>query len=278
MADGRTVIDAVATRLGPDGTFARLLLLNNLAVIQIATSDHPTGARSLLEAALREWRPGENENDFELISIPQNLAIVVDQPARSLELLAQARAAAVRLLGEAHPRVIEIDRVRVVFLDLDRARALKDDACARLRMFPELIVQRADCEYQSGWLADEADDSTAAVAHFAVPVDAKTNVKRAQIATAMIALANAGTDAAKLAAELELTAVADSKAESPFARAAAADAYIAAARAWHVRGNAAAELRCWDGARQLLEAIARPAVARRLARSRAAVARRSPPP
>jgi len=272
VVDGTTIVDAVAARLGPDGTFARLLLLNNLAAVKAATTDNQAAARPLLETAMKEWRPGESENDFELVSIPQNLALLVGDPARSLELLATAREITVRLLGTDHPRVIEIDRMRVLFLDLEHARTLNDDACARLaRLFPELKANRADCEYQSAWLADEAGDAIAAAKHFGVVAELRTNPKRARIADAMVALA-ANQDPAKVAADIERDAAADAKAAAPFARAVAADAYIAAARAWHVRGDAVAERRCWDGARQLLEAVNRPAVARRLARARAAVA------
>jgi eukaryotic-like serine/threonine-protein kinase len=275
VVDGTTVVESIASRLGPDGTFARLLLLNNLAGVRVASSDDAASGRALFEAALREWRPGESENDYELVSIPQNVALVIDDPARSLELLGKARAAAVHLVGEAHPRVIEIDRMSVLFHDLARARQVNDDACARqTRLFPELKAKRAECEYQSGWLADEAGDTSAAAAHFAAaPLDPKTSARRAQIATAMIKLASGGADARQLATELEASGVLDAKAPSPFARAVGADAFIAAARAWHAAGDPGAELRCWDSARRLLEAVNRPAVARRLARTRAALAR-----
>jgi eukaryotic-like serine/threonine-protein kinase len=275
--DGTTVIDAVAEGLGPDGTFARLLLLNNLAAVRLATSDDPKRARPLLESALRDWRPGESENDYELVSIPQNLALVTADPARSVELLAQARAAAVRVLGERHPRVLEIDRMHALFVDLDAARTLNDRACTQLaQLFPELVAKRAECEYQSGWLADEAGDRAAAVAHFtAAPLDPKTSGRRGEIAAAMIALAKGG-DAKQLASQLEQVGAADAPAQAPFTRAVAADAYIAAARAWSAHGDAAAEQRCWEAARRLLEAVNRPAVARRLARARDALSREQP--
>ena len=273
VVDGTTIIDAVASRLGPDATFARLLLLNNLAAVKGATTDNPASARPLLETAMKEWRPGESENDFELVSIPQNLALVVDDSRQSLQLLATAREAAVRLLGNNHPRVIEIDRMSVMFLDLDAARAASDDACERLaRLFPQLKPVRADCEYQSGWLADQAGDPVAATKHFAAVAELRSNPKRARVADAMIALA-ANQDAAKLATELERDASTDAKAESPFVRAIAADMYIAAARAWHEQGDPSAERRCWDATRRLLEVVNRPAVARRLARARDALAK-----
>jgi eukaryotic-like serine/threonine-protein kinase len=278
VVDGTTIIEAVAARLGADDTFARLLLLNNLASVRAATSDGIAAARPYLETAFREWRPGRSENDYELVSIPQNLAFIVDQPVRSLDLLAQARAAAVKLVGESHPRVLEIDRMRVLFQDLDGARQANDAACGKLtRLFPELKGRRAECEYQSGWLADEAGDAAAVAAHFtAAPLDPNSKEtptrRRAQIAAAMIALARHG-DAKQLATELERSASEDAKAPQPFTRAVAADAYIAAARAWHAHGDAVAELRCWNEARKLLEAVNRPAVARRLARVRTELAR-----
>jgi hypothetical protein len=192
-----------------------------------------------------------------------------------------ARAAAVRLLSERHPRVLEIDRQRVMFLDLERGRPVLDEVCRRFAtLFPELPAQGADCEYQAGWLADEAGDAAASAKHFgaarfgsASGARDAVDDRRNEIAAAMVASAARAGDAKQLAANIERSAAADASAKSPFARAIAADAYVAAARAWHVAGDAAAELRCWQAALRLFEAVDRPAIARRLARARAAVAR-----
>ncbi len=282
VVDGTTIIEAVAARLGAGDRFARLLLLNNLASVRASTSDDVAAGRAFLEAAMREWQLGRSENDYELVSIPQNLAFIVE-PVRSLDLLAQAREAAVQLVGESHPRVLEIDRMRTLFQDLEHAREGNDAACTKLeRLFPELKGRVAECEYQSGWLADEAGDRAATAEHFAaarLDPDSRerTTRRRAQIAASMIALAP-GEDARRIAQELEHGAAEDAQAKQPFVRAVAGDAYIAAARAWHVDGDAAAELRCWDEARKLLEAVNRPAVARRLARVRAELARQTKDP
>jgi hypothetical protein len=279
VVDGTTIIEALAARLGADDRFARLLLLNNLASVRASTSNDIAAGRAYLEAAMREWRLVRSENDYELVSIPQNLAFIVE-PVRSLDLLAQARAAAVQLVGESHPRVLEIDRMRTLFQDLEHAREGNDAACATFRrLFPELKGIRTECEYQSGWLADEAGDSAAATAHFkAAELDPRSEEPatrlRAQIAAAMIALTTEA-DAKRLAEELEQSAAKGASAKQPWLRAVAADAYIAAARVWHVRGDTVAELRCWNGAHALLRVIDRAAVARRLARVRTELARQT---
>ena len=75
-----SLAEPIARRLGEEGTFARLLYLNNLAGVHYATDDR-AGARELLETAIREWRPGLGEGEYELASIPENLALLVDTPA-----------------------------------------------------------------------------------------------------------------------------------------------------------------------------------------------------
>jgi predicted Ser/Thr protein kinase len=262
--DGTTVMDAVAARLGPNDTFARLLLVNNLAVAKQTAGDR-AAARSLLEGVVAEWR---RVDDYELASIPQNLALAVDDPARSVALLGDARALVVRLLGNDHPRVSEIDLWRAMFSDLEHARADVDGACRRLAtMFPHLATERAECEYEAGWLADEAGDRVAATTHFAAVGTGGIDLSRSAIAAAMASPTTAD------AAALERTARdARAAAELPWPRVVAGDAYMAAARAFDTLGDPAGARRCWQAARELFAAVTIPFTQRRLARTRAALA------
>jgi hypothetical protein len=271
VVDGVSVIEPIAQRLESDGTFARLLFLNNLAGVNTVINDR-VSARKLLENALREWRPGRGKDDYELASIPQNLAQLVDQPAESLRLLGRARDEVARTHGADHPKVIEIERVEVVFIgDLGRARQVQDSACARLaRLFPHLRDERTVCEYEAGWLADEAGDPRAATTHFAATAFDATE-PRAEISSRLAAPASA-----EAARSLERLAGTVAKAGSPWIRVAAADAFIAAARTWQSLANAEAARRCWSRALPVLEALAVPASKRRLARVRAQLARMSP--
>jgi len=274
VVDGTTLVEGLAVRLGAS-TFPRLLLLNNLAAVRNMTSDNPAGAQPLLEQALRDWRPGESEDDYELVSIPQNLALAIADPKRSLELVARARTELARLLGDEHPRAIAIEDMEVSFLGLERARAVEDSVCVRLaRLHPELRSDRSNAELEAGWLADEAGDRAAAAAHFrVVALDPTANRVRLTVAATMAAL-DGGAPPAALARTIEQLADAERRtAQAPFARFVTADAYIAAARAWSEARDPAAAERSWRAALDLLVPIARPAIARRLARVRTAVAR-----
>jgi hypothetical protein len=263
--DGTTVMDAVAARLGPNDVFARLLLVNNLAVAKQAAGDR-AGARALLESALSEWR---RVDDYELASIPQNLALAVDDPARSVALLGDARASVVRLLGSDHPRVSEIDQWRAMFRDLEHAREDVDGACRRLAtMFPHLVAERADCEYEAGWLADEAGDRVAAATHFASARTGISDPSRAAVANAM-----ASPMTAAAAATLERAGRdARTTADTPLPRILAGDQYMAAARGFEIARDVAGARRCWQAASELFAAAAIPFTARRLARAQAALA------
>jgi hypothetical protein len=273
VSDGATVVETIARRLGPEGTFARLLLLNNLAVVNTVINER-AAARRLLETAISDWRPGRGEQHYELASIPQNLALLVDQPAESLKLLARARDDVAGTLGPDHPKVLEIELAEIKFIgDLGRARAKQDAVCARLAtLFPHLRHERNACEYEAAWLADEAGDTRAAARHFAaVAFDRATERVRAEIATQLAAPVSA-----EAARSLERLAATAPTKGSPWVLGAAADAYMAAARSWQSVGSSEAARRCWSQALPLLEAIVVPAGKRRLARVRTQLARMSP--
>ena len=267
VIDGTSLIRGIADRLGSEGAFAQQLLLNNLAAVKIAMSDDKVGARVLLEAAMRTWRPAQGENDYELVSILQNLALTVDDPSRSKELLERAHAEVVRLFGADHAKVLEIERFQYLFVDLAKAREIVDSVCERYhRLFPHLEQIYAHCTYDAGWLADEAGDTAAAKRYFAAT--RSTDPLLAAIRTSMAALADGAVrpDAAAL------EAAADTRGQdlSPWSSFVAGDAYIAAARIWAQAGNPAASQRCWTKAARVLTPTERPYSKRRLARARQA--------
>ena len=270
QVDGTTVIDAVAARLDPNEAFARLLLVNSLAIAKLAAGDR-TGARVILEGAMREWR---RVDAFELASIPQNLALAVDDPVRSVALLGEARDRVVRLVGSEHPRVSELDQLRTMFRDLEHARAELDGVCKRFA--PHLASDRAECEYEAGWLADEAGDRAAAVAHFAaVGTGANAGANANAIDPSRIAIAHAmsSTMTADAAAALERQARdARASANAPWPRILVADTFMAAARGFESVRDLAGAKRCWHAASELYAAVAIPFTARRLARARTALA------
>jgi eukaryotic-like serine/threonine-protein kinase len=274
--DGASWIGAVADRLGAQGRFARLLLYNNLAVVQLAMSDRP-GARTLFEIAIRDWRPGQGEDDFELAAIPQNLALVVEQPAESVALLRRAQAEIARTVGADHPMALDARMAEVLFVgDLASARALRDDACARLRrLFPHLRAELAEWELEAAWLADEAGDLTAAVEHLAaaVAIDPDTERARVKVAATFRELLGGEGRPDEMANRLEAIAKTAAMVDEVWLRIDGADAYIAAARAWELAGARDAALRCWAAALAIIEPLDQPFIARRLARTRTALAR-----
>ncbi len=276
VVDGATVIDAIAQRLRA-GSFARLLLLNNLAAAQIATSNTPTTAQQLLEAAIRErsTSASTSEADYELVSIRQNLALVVDDPQRSLELLSQARSDAIRAVGANHPKVLEIEQAQALFVSADRAKALVEGACERLeQLFAALPDKLADCKYNAAWFADEAGDRARAAKLFAAAqLDPVNEASRLQIATAMATLDSRSADPIVLARRMETLGATVATSQEWWSTTIAADAFMAAARSWQAVDDRVAERQNWDRARRALEAILRPTLHSQLAHVHAALAR-----
>ncbi|MFN0249028.1 MAG: protein kinase domain-containing protein [Kofleriaceae bacterium] len=263
VVDGANVIEAIADRLDPEDSFARQLLRNNLATVVMSTSNDLAPARLLLEEAMRSWRAIRGENEYELVSIPQNLALVAADPARSRELLAFARGEYVRLLGENHPHVLRISMTEALFVDLGRARELFADTCPRYaRLFPD-DPEGVDCTYEAAWLADEAGDDAAARALFA-----SSYLDSADIRGPVARLLAATSPTADAIRAVEQAAARDASAAEPFTRALAADGYMAVARAWDKLGEPTAARRAWLLARPILEKDAHVATHRRLARVR----------
>jgi serine/threonine protein kinase len=261
VVDGASVIEALADRLDPHDSFARQLLRNNLASVVMSTSNDLAPALLLLEEAMRSWRAIRGENEYELVSIPQNLALVAADPARSLELLAFARGELVRLVGENHPRVLRISTIEALFVDLGRARELFEDTCPRYaRLFPN-DPEGADCTYEAAWLADEAGDDAAARTLFA-----SSHFDSSDIRTLVAPLLASTSPTADATRAVEQAAARDASAKEPYTRALAADGYMAAARAWDRLGEPAAARRAWMLARPILEKDSHVATQRRLAR------------
>lgn len=276
VIDGTTVIEAIAQRLH-SGSFARLLFLNNLAVAKLSTSNSPASALPLLEAALRESRQNTstNEADYELVSIRQNLALAIDDPQRSFELLTQAHSDLVRTLGADHPKVLALERLQAWFVDVRRAREIVESACTRLgRLFPALSSELADCNYDAGWLADEAGDHERAAALFgSARLDPLTNASRLRIAGAMAAINTGPVEPRSLAQSLENIGNSEAASRSPWRMSIAADAFTAAARARQAAGDRTAERQDWEHARSILEAIPRGSLRGQLARVQVGLAR-----
>lgn len=275
VADGATVVDAIAERL-PRGTFARLLLLNNLGAAQLATSNDSMTAQPFLEAALRESQSStaDDERVYELVSIRQNLAFAIDDPKRSLDLLIQAHGAVVRTLGADHPKALELEQGQAAFVDLDRARRLMENACERYEhLFLTLAEKLANCRYDAGWLADEAGDHARAAKLFAgVRFDARVEPIRLRIAAAMAAINAHPTDLASLAQSLEAVGTSESAGRLSWNATNAADAFMAAARAWQVVGDRASERRSWNLANRILQRLSRGSLQSERARVHSALA------
>jgi tetratricopeptide (TPR) repeat protein len=165
-------VEQIALRLGAAAGFARPLLYNNAGLVRRSAGDN-AGARAWFEKALAE--PRTREGEIELAGAFGNLALVLDDPVRSRELLARERAILERLLGPDHVMTLDAALKASIFVaQPGAAAAALRPLCERYRRFhPTTAGSRiALCAYQLGWLAEERGDRAEARAELAsIPAD-----------------------------------------------------------------------------------------------------------
>jgi protein kinase-like protein len=282
-ADNWSAMAAIAARTGPPGRFGRALLYNNKAIARIASHDR-AGARGFLQQALAAAasRPLADD-ELELTSIPQNLALVSDDPAereaRTRQVVDQLAAA----LGPHHPDTLRA-RFFAATLTRSAATAAADLALAcdgYQRWHPQLTVEFTDCAFERGWLADDGGDLAGARAAMRIAAEdplAPRERAKGTIAAAYLQLTGDPPPAAitALTALHDIEAVAARQANAPelWNRGDAADAYVTAALGLDRLGPPRDAERAWRAALGLLESLDQPIFERRLARVRATLARR----
>ena len=154
--DGRSVIEALSTRLGPAAGFARALFHNNMGGVEQARG-RPDRARSELERALVEARRVTGAGAIEMAKVPSHLALVTDDPRRRAALFAESIRKLTAELGADHPMTLSV-RAMAGTLTADpreAARQLEPTCRAYARFHPTRGSSASGCWFEAGWLAQE---------------------------------------------------------------------------------------------------------------------------
>ena len=200
----RSLIEALAGRLGEDGAFARALLHNNVGGIELARGDR-AAARAALERALVEARHLRGVHAIELASIPANLALLVEEPERRAALFAESIQRLTAALGADHPRTLDQHvKQAMVTSDPEAARRLLEPTCAAYgRLHPRRGEDILDCWFEVGLLAHDRGDEAAAATAMEQAVSAVRTAAlepvpdRFEIARGYLALARGDAAAAR---------------------------------------------------------------------------------
>lgn len=268
--------ERIAQRTGSGMAVPRALLFNNLGAARLAAGE-PEQARTWFDRALAD--SPTVERDAELLAAVANRALVTDDPAERDRLLDRARTALARLLGAHHRKTLDVRFQAAFFLaDPRRAAAELDELCTLYRRYHPMVAQGtiANCMFELGWLAEERGDTAAARAAMqqVAPIDGPL-----PFAARAYLLALDG----KLAeAAVAARAAGDRFRSESWARFNAADAYRLAAACNAELGRLAQARDDARAALELFEELAflarMPNYQRRLARTRALLARIAPMP
>ena len=278
VVDSWPTMEAIASRTGATGQFARALLYNNKASARLAAADR-AGARALqLQALAAMPHTPLSDGEIELTAVLQGLALLADDP---IEREARARQLVDRLetlLGPNHPNALAAHVVAAT-LTRNPVVAARDFqiACDGYRHWhPERTVALADCAFERAWLADDRGDTPGARAAMQLAVADPLSPREREkgtIAVRYVAITGGDADASTLQS-LEQIAVKLASGAAWWTRGEAADAYVTAALGWDRLDQAREAERCWSAALALLEGVQQPMYERRLARVRATLARR----
>jgi eukaryotic-like serine/threonine-protein kinase len=275
--DGVSIIERLAQRTGTAGSFARALLYNNLATMELARADR-VRAREWLGAAQREIDARHGEIDLELTSVAQNLALVAEQPKEREQRASAVVTLLEGALGGNHAKTLGARLVEAnETANFVAARVRFVETCERYRRFqPHLAAAMSDCYFRLGWLLHEAGElAPAREAMLRAVGDPSKARLQSEIAEHYAAAMGADQEAARFATTALLTMVEQYARDPQFwKRIAALDAAAAAAAGLIRWGSAEAAQRAWSRAREIGEQLDPPLVQRRLAGVRAAQARR----
>lgn len=149
----------------PQATFVHALLLNNAGVVFMANGDRQT-ARRYFERAAEVKAQAPDEHHVELVGVQHNLALVTPEPRARAALLGSAARESERILGDVHPRSLEMQVAQSLYEpDPTQARAILEATCEKYeRYHPGLAMLLADCSYYLGFLQAELGDRQDAAA------------------------------------------------------------------------------------------------------------------
>jgi len=278
---GLELVQSIAEGLPASARWVRALLDNCIGGAEQAAG-HRDRARAAFERALALVRGVTGPAALELASIRSNLALVIDDPARS-KALAQERIAIVEAgLGNQHPITLDA-RIAAAWLELDprRARAGLEPACYLLsELHPDHGPDIRTCQSELGWLALERGDAAAARIAFGrvvAPAGADDTVAAVAIARAELDALDGRPAAAGPALDTALAALGSLAHPAWYVRLDAANALLARGALAVSAGRDAAARADLEAARDHLEAAiaVSPMVssARRLAFARTSLVR-----
>jgi tetratricopeptide (TPR) repeat protein len=230
------VIEAVAAQRSVTA-FARALLHNNVGSVQLAL-ERRDEARASFERAAREAEGVSGRGATELLNVGQNLALVIDDPARRDRVLAAAVTAKARVLGDDHPETLETLRLRGTGqADPRRAVELLLPACSGLEKHDD--PRGAYCWAEVGFLRGELGDGEGALAALdrAEATRAKDG-RQAPVVLPFLELARGHVDAATRQFERALAALPSTPADPWWARWERADLELGLGRALRAGGRA----------------------------------------
>jgi hypothetical protein len=287
---GLPLVEALASRLGPAGQFARAMLHNNLGGIELSRGRRPE-AREALERAAVEARDVTGAGSIELAKVPAYLGLVTDDARQRGALFNESIAELSSAVGHDHPMTLDVRIMAGVFTANPRQSAeMLEPACrAYTAMHPTYGRKAAECWFELGLVAlDRADAASVRAAMGEVVKTAANGGDPERIALARAHLALARGDGAAAAAGFgSLERRLGEQADLPWWMASiAADAELGAALARRLAGDHRAAERSLERASARLEQVmaTQPVVRiqRRLARVRAELARlraarRAPP-
>jgi hypothetical protein len=266
------LVQLIAKRIGAPGAFARALLYNNAGTERLAAGD-VAGARPWFSLAVEEQHAGAR--GVELWSAYGNLALLTTDPADRARLFAEERAQLERELGPHHAFTLQVRLLATHFVTDPTLAvpALRDVCAAYERWHPDDTEHLQSCNYQLGWLAEEAGDRELARDAFArVPAgDVSNDPQLAQLYRAWLS-----GDAGAAAKQAETVAASLAKDPAWWNRFSAVDALLIATLARDATGDRA---HATDTLRRALALLAdpgfnrdAPVIQRRLARVHALLA------
>ncbi len=157
---GLELVEAAA-RNPSTSPFARALLYNNVGCVYLALEKRDR-ARTAFERASHEEQKVAGPGAAELLNVDINLGLVVDDPRRRDQILADATAKSARLLGDDHPVTLNARWLRGVgATPYATALALLEPTCTALEMHGVLGAQR--CWMEVAYLRRELNDRAGAV-------------------------------------------------------------------------------------------------------------------
>ncbi len=277
---GLELVEALAAGLPDRERAARAWLDNNVGIVE-QVADRGDHARAAFERAIDHARAVTGPAALELAVVRTNLALVVPEPQRRLELARERIAIVEAALDGGHPLVLDA-RISAALLEPDavRARAALAPPCAAyVELHPDRGLKIMECQYELGLHALTAGDAAAARRAFgliAATRDRGGVGSQLVLARAYAAVLDGDLDGAARQLDQLLERLGPPEGLPWWRKLHAADAWLARGALARAAGRTSDARTAFETARRIVEPVDairdRPHYARRLERARAALA------